>query len=107
MSDMNTHQKYQTINHHHFDFRYPTGGILEYPESALMLVQCADGRWYVQQEFGAQYSGFEGVVRSDEDVESVPTFYVHVEDAAKAAFALIKQVYPTTPDECLLEFLDD
>lgn len=102
---MNTHQKYRTINHHHFDFTYRRGDTFDYTMSGLALVQCEDGRWFVEQEFGDEYSQFAGVVKSGEDVETGPVFYPNVDAAAKAAFALIKQIYPTTDDQRLQDFL--
>ena len=102
---MNTHQKYSTIEHHHFDFTYRKGDGFDYPNSGLMLVGCADGRWFIEQEHGDEYSRFPGVVKSGEDLETAPMFYPDVNAVAKAAFALIKHVYPTTPDERLEEFL--
>ena len=102
---MNTHQKYQTINHIHFDFGYVDGNSWGYPQSELLLVECADGHWFVEQASGDEYSRFPGVVKSAYDLETMPTFYPDVDSAAKAAFALIKQVYPTTPDKHLADFL--
>ena len=108
MPPMNTHQKYHTISHHHFDFMYAReNGEFDYPHSALMLVECADGRWFIEQEFGEEYDRFPGVVKSGKDLETAPTFYLDVDKVARAAFALIKQVYPGTPDERLAEFLED
>lgn len=104
---MNTHEKYKTVDHHHFDFSYrTTDDKFEYPESGLMLVGGTDGRWFIQQEFGDQYSQIPGIVKSGEDLDTEPTFYPNVDDAARAAFVFIKQVYPGTPDERLTEFLE-
>lgn len=102
---MNTHQKYQTIGHCHFDFTYRKNDSWEYPESGLLLIECGDGRWFIEQDFGDEYDRFAGVVKSSDDVLTEPTFYANVEDVARAAFALIKQVYPTTPDVRLTDFL--
>ena len=77
-----------------------------------MLVECGDGRWVLQQEFGNEYSRFTGVLNSGEDVVTEPTFYLDVESAARAAFAPMKQAYPGGYDdpkyaEWLEEFLAD
>ena len=62
---MNTHEKYSTVGHHHFDFSYRTAvGQYVYPDSGLMLVECSNGRWFIQQEFGDEYSQFPGIVKS-------------------------------------------
>lgn len=46
---MNVHKSYQTITHYHFDWLTPAG---DYPKSAIMVVECKDGRWIIVQEFG-------------------------------------------------------
>lgn len=100
---MNTHEKYHTVSHHHFDFLTPEG---EYPESALMIVECEDGRWFIQQEFGDEYSPFPGIVKSGEDIDTVPTFYLDVDSAAAAAFGYIKQIHPLTEESLLSDFIN-
>ena len=103
---MNTHQKYKTINHIHFVFSYDLpDNEFEYPDAELMLVECADGRWFIEQSTGEKYNPFPGITHSSEDLETQPTFYPNVATAAQAAFALTKQVYPTTPDRYLHDFL--
>ena len=104
---MNTHRKYNTVGHIHFDFCYQVDGRPEYPHSALALIECADGRWFLEQEFGEEYDAFAGVVKSSEDLETLPTFYPDVDTAARAAFALILKVYPSTPAVHLERFLNE
>ncbi len=104
---MNTHQKYNTVNHHHFGFMYERpDGTSNWPGSELMLVECVDGRWFIEQEAGDEYNQFPGVVKSGQDLDTEPTFYPDVDSCARAAFALIKQVYPGTSDDNLARFLD-
>ncbi len=103
---MTTHERFQTISHHHLDFNYrDPDGTLNYPRSALMIVECSNGRWFVEQDFGTEYDRFPGILKSRRDLLTHPIFYADDEEAATAAFVLIKQAYPTTPDEFLLEFL--
>lgn len=105
---MNTHQKFKTIKHHHFDWMYAKDGKLVYPDSALMLVQAGDGQWVLEQEFGDEFSQFAGVLKSAEDMDTVPTFFPDVESAARAAFALMRRVHPLGyEDRDLEEFLED
>lgn len=105
---MITHQKFKTIKHHHLDWVYDKDGKLEYPDSALMLVQAGDGQWFLEQEFGDEFSQFPGVLKSSGDIYTVPTFFPDVESAARAAFALMKQVHPHAYDDRDLdEFLED
>lgn len=104
---MNTHQKYQTQNHTHMDWQYQENSQFEYPRSALMLVQAGDGRWFVEQEFGTEYSGFDGVLKSSNDLDTDPTFYPNEDAAATAAFGFMKQIYPGYADEQLASYLAD
>lgn len=60
---------------------YKQDGVWVYPESALMLVQAGDGRWFIEQGFGAAFSRFDGVVKFSCDLEAEPTFYFD-DDAA-------------------------
>jgi hypothetical protein len=67
----------------------------DYPSSALALVECSDGRWFIEQEFGDEYSQCDGVPKSRDDEVTEPNFYPNVAAAARAAVALIRQIYPT------------
>ncbi len=68
---MNVHKSYQTITHYHFDWLTPAG---DYPKSAIMVVECKDGRWMIVQEFGEDYGCFEGVLKNECDLITKPTF---------------------------------
>ncbi len=68
---MNVHKVYDTINHYHLDWLTPAG---DYPKSALMVVECKDGRWMIVQEFGEEYGCFEGVLKNDSDLHTKPSF---------------------------------
>ncbi|EBU2048078.1 hypothetical protein CTO56_18250 [Salmonella enterica] len=98
------HTRYDTVNHHHLDYLLDNG---EYPDSALMVIECRDGRWFILQEFGEKYSRFPGVVRSREDDVTEPVFYHDLEAVAHAAFGYIGEVYPSDELEKLLaDFLE-
>lgn len=99
---MNVHLKYDTIKHYHFDWLTPAGG---YPNSAVMLVGFRDGRWIIVQEFGNDYSCFEGVLKNGDDLNTEPKFYSDLESVAVAAFGMMKQIYPQYQDSTLEEFL--
>jgi hypothetical protein len=93
---MSTHVKYNTKDHIHLDFTFQSDADPhDYPSSALCLVECSDGRWFVEQEYGTEYSGFEGIPVSSEDVDTVPHFYSDMRSAAHAAFEHIQRIYPT------------
>lgn len=101
---MNVHLKYDTIDHYHFDWLTPTG---DYPQSAVMLVGCRDGRWIIVQEFGDDYDCFEGVLKNSEDLLTKPKFYPNIESVAVAAFNMMKQLYPQYDDSLLRDFLSE
>ncbi|EPL8955603.1 hypothetical protein RFE82_005329 [Klebsiella pneumoniae] len=71
---MNVHKSYQTITHYHFDWLTPAG---DYPKSAIMVVECKDGRWMIVQEFGEDYGCFEGVLKNECDLITKPTLKAH------------------------------
>lgn len=102
---MNTHEKYATDEHHHFDWLYELGGEWEYPSSGLLLARAGDGRWFIEQAFGREFDRFPGVLRSAEDLETGPTFYPDLAEAARAAFALMAEVYPSYRADQLERFL--
>ncbi len=90
---MNVHKVYDTINHYHLDWLTPAG---DYPKSALMVVECKDGRWMIVQEFGEEYGCFEGVLKNDSDLHTKPSFYPDFRSAVKSAFGMMKRLYPST-----------
>lgn len=102
MNDI-SHIKYQTVNHYHIDFMTNNG----YPNSALMIVECEDGRFFLEQEFGDEYSQFMGVLKTSYDIETKPVFYSDLKSAAEAAFKIIKIIYPDTPEHHLIDFLNE
>lgn len=102
---MNTHQKFQTIDHVHMDWMFRLNGEPTYPDSALVLVQAGDGRWFLQQDFGKAFGGFPGVVASNDDLTTVPEFHADFDAAITAAFTLMKQIYTGYSDGMLTEFL--
>ncbi|MES0607237.1 hypothetical protein ABUJ19_28175, partial [Klebsiella pneumoniae] len=101
---MNVHKSYQTITHYHFDWLTPAG---DYPKSAIMVVECKDGRWMIVQEFGEDYGCFEGVLKNECDLITKPTFYPDLRSAAMSGFGMMKQLYPLYDDNLFNEFLSE
>jgi len=101
---MDVHQKYGTVEHYHFDWLTPTG---DYPNSAVMIVGCRDGRWIIVQEFGSDYGNFDGVLKNGDDLITQPTFYLDLKGAAVAAFGMMKKIHPKYEDSTLEEFLSE
>ncbi|SBZ64587.1 hypothetical protein [Klebsiella pneumoniae] len=101
---MNVHKVYDTINHYHLDWLTPAG---DYPKSALMVVECKDGRWMIVQEFGEEYGCFEGVLMNDSDLHTKPSFYPDFRSAVKSAFGMMKRLYPQYNDKPFSDFLSE
>ncbi|WP_368762820.1 hypothetical protein, partial [Klebsiella michiganensis] len=101
---MNVHKSYHTITHYHFDWLTPAG---DYPKSAIMVVECKDGRWMIVQEFGEDYGCFKGVLKNESDLITKPTFYPDLRSAAMSGFGMMKQLYPLYDDNLFNQFLSE
>ncbi|MCW4751865.1 hypothetical protein M7802_24275, partial [Enterobacter hormaechei subsp. xiangfangensis] len=88
---MNVHLKYDTIKHYHFDWLTPAG---DYPNSAVMLVGFRDGRWIIVQEFGNDYSCFEGVLKNGDDLNTEPKFYSDLGNDSNLLIVFYVQIMP-------------
>jgi hypothetical protein len=102
----NTHLLYSTIGHEHLD-GLVSWARQDYPDSALMLVECEDGRWFIEVEFGSQYNGIEGVSRPDVGPYTPPNFYASEDEALAFAIGCIKQIHPELASRNLLEYYAD
>ena len=92
MHKTDTHQLFNTISHEHLDdlVSWATG---EYPDSGLILVECEEGRWFIEQEFGHAFDSFSGISKPKSNSYIEPNFYLTREEALLIALELIKQVY--------------
>ena len=88
---MNTHEKYNTIDHIHLDMLVPHTDDVDL---GLMLVECENGKWYIEQEFSTNAYDASGVVKSQTDIITEPVFYPDEESAKKAALNIVKSIYP-------------
>ncbi|CAK7035674.1 MAG: hypothetical protein BACC_04479 [Bacteroides sp.] len=100
MSDgvaVNTHSMYRTVRHIHLDsFVYWVLG--EFPDEGLNLVECQDGRWFVEVDSGSGSTRFDrmpGVSCPNVSPFVEPVF--HADEASAMTFALecIRKAYPT------------
>lgn len=95
-SRYNSHRFFDTINHHH---------ISDYSgdESCdLMIVECRDGRWYVEDNWGGDAKGAEGVFNPFEK-GSYPTFFPTLEAANLHAAEVVSSITGTPVAALLLE----
>ena len=105
MFKTNTHEIYSTISHEHLDnlVNWATGN---YPDSGLCLVECQDGRWFIEAEYGHAFDSFLGISRPELFPYSEPIFYSNRMCALSYAIEAIKQIYPKVEDKKILEYFE-
>lgn len=102
----NTHRRYNTVDHLHLDaLVYQATG--NFPNSGLALVECADGRWFVEVDFGVGFDQIEGVSKPKVTPYVEPRFFPDRAGALGFAFESIKQVHPDLRDVDLSALMDD
>lgn len=102
----NTHAMYRTISHDHLD-TFVNWVLGEFPDAGLMLVECQDGRWFVEVDHGIRFDGMPGVSCPNATPYVEPTFFG--DESAATAFALecIKQAHPELANRDLRKCYDD
>ncbi|WGK63446.1 hypothetical protein QAO71_16885 (plasmid) [Halopseudomonas sp. SMJS2] len=103
---VDTHSLYNTISHEHLDglVSWARG---EFPNAGLSLVECADGRWFVEVDHGHAYDHLAGVSRPSITPYIEPIFFQSEAEAQEFAFICIKQVYPELKTKELSEYYSD
>jgi hypothetical protein len=106
----NTHAMYRTVGHTHLD-SFVNWVLGDFPDAGLNLVECADGRWFVEVDHGIRFDGMPGVSRPNVAPYVEPVFYV--DEAAAMVFALdcIKKAYPALANcdlhKCAADYFAD
>lgn len=105
MTEINTHIKYNTIGHEHLDdlVSWVTG---EYPDSGLILVECSNGRWFVEVDYGHDFDSLLGISNPKCITYVEPSFYSSRSDALEFALALINKVYPDLDKTKISEYFE-
>ena len=85
----NGHDAFQTVNHHHVSCYSPAEGC---DSCDLMIVECADGRWYVEDNWGNDSCGAERVWRPFDRNAGEPYFFGSQEEALAHATAVVARV---------------
>jgi len=105
-SAANTHAMYETINHEHLDgLVFWASG--EFPDAGLNLVECADGRWFVEVDHGVAFDHIVGVSKPNVAPFIEPAFFHSEVEAREFAFTCIKEVYPELSNKDLSEYYSD
>lgn len=82
------HRAFHTISHHHISCYNPAAG---HDTCDIMIVECADGRWYVEDNWGGDAKGAERVWNPF-DKDSEPHFFPSMEEAQKHAVAVVAKI---------------
>lgn len=96
----NSHRFFDTVNHHHISY-YGDDESCD-----LMVVECRDGRWFIEDNWGGDAKGADGVfnpfVRG-----SYPTFFPSLEDANLRAAEVVGSITGASVAVLLLEDDDE
>lgn len=103
---LNSHALYGTVGHLHLDSltHWATG---EYPDSGLMLVECADGRWFVEVDFGDRFDAMEGVSRPYITPDVAPVFFKDETAARNFSMECLKLGHPDLKERNLQPWFDE
>lgn len=103
MTEINTHKKFNTVSHEHLDdlISWATG---EYPDAGLVIVECGNSSWFIEQDYGHAYDLFSGISRPKINPYSNPVFYASREEALIIALKLIKQVHKNINEAKIEEY---
>lgn len=99
----NTHEIYNTINHEHLDslVNWARG---EFPTSGLVVVEYANGKWFVEVDYGHEFDQCEGISKPEVVPFVEPVFFETEEAARGCAHECIRKVYPELAQKDLSEF---
>lgn len=102
----NTHAMYQTIGHQHLDslVHWASG---EFPDAGLNLVECQDGRWFVEVDHGSRFNHIDGISRPNVSPYVEPRFFGSEHEVREFAIACIKQAHPEVAGKNLQEWFDE
>lgn len=102
----NTHTMFDTVSHNHLDclVLWATG---EFPGSGLNLVGCADGRWFVEVDFGDGFPQIAGISHPNIAPYCLPEFFPDELSAREFAFECIRQLYPAAAGKDLHAYYED
>lgn len=104
----NTHERYNTVYHQHLDtLVYWALKGDEFPDDGLMLVECADGRWFLEVEFGNLFDQIDGISKPALIPFVEPSFFASEDLALEFAYTCLKRAYPELEGRDLSEFFKD
>ncbi|HAU0311427.1 TPA: hypothetical protein JBF89_13340 [Legionella pneumophila] len=100
----NTHELFNTVSHEHLDdfILFVTG---KYPDSCLGLVECKNGLWFIEQDFGNAFDSMTSISRPKIFPYNEPKFFKNRSDAFDYALNVLIQHYKITNQNKIDEYL--
>lgn len=99
----NGHAAFQTIGHQHICCYIPADG---FKSCDIMVVECADGRWYVEDNWGGDAENAIGVWNPFNPDNSLPSFFSTKTDAVRHAVAVLVAVSGVDREAYLQAYLE-
>jgi len=99
----NGHAAFNTISHTHVSCYSPADG---HDSCDIMAVECADGRWYVEDNWGGDANGADGVWNPFDASDAEPRFFESEEAALRHAVAVVAAVAGVQESDLLKSYLD-
>lgn len=83
------HRAFNTVEHHHVSCYSPAEG---HDTCDIMIVGCADGRWYVEDNWGSDAKGADKVWSPFDQSDEGPHFFPTEDEALKHAVAVVANI---------------
>ena len=85
----NSHSAFKTIAHHHVSCYSSAAG---HDDCDIMIVNCADGRWYIEDTWGGDAKGAADAWNPFDPSNVGPLFFPSMETAQARATAIVAEV---------------
>lgn len=95
------HLAFNTVNHLHVS-DYSGGESCD-----IMVVECEAGRWYVEDNWGGDANGAEGVWNPFDPSDAEPRFFDSEDAAIRHAVSVVASVTGTSESTLLKIYLED
>lgn len=98
----NGHEAFCTISHTHVSCFLPAEG---YDTCDIMAVECKDGRWYVEDNWGDDAKGATGVWNPFDPSDVGPSFFPTEDAAIRHAVSIVAAVSGVSESELLTHYI--
>jgi hypothetical protein len=100
----NGHSAFKTISHVHVNCYIPAEG---HDTCDIMAVEMSDGRWYVEDNWGGDANGAEGVWDPFKPEADLPRFFATEDEAIRHAVTVVAAVSGVDREELMRVYLDE